>query len=106
MPGAELIVANPTPLTFWRRDVLVRSERLFGNYESVPFLALKGQTPPQPTGMSDPRIGQRLPGNREAEAFLFWSRMPIAEVDGDTIVLRDQRFMGLTAGRFAVELEP
>jgi inner membrane protein len=28
-----------------------------------------------------------------ARAFLFWARMPVAERDGDAIILHDQRYM-------------
>ena len=61
----------------------------------------------RPTGINDPRIAPRVARNPDAQAFMFWSRMPIAEVDGDTIILRDQRFFASpTASRFAVELPP
>jgi inner membrane protein len=55
-----------------------------------------------------------LPGLREAatadpaaRAFLFWSRMPVAEIYPDRIVLRDQRYMDPRVGdRFSVTLRP
>ena len=106
VPQARMIVANPTPLTFWRRDVLVRTDRAYGSYASVPFRPLKATAPMRPIGMDDPRIAVRADDSAEASAFLFWSRMPIAEVHGDTIVLGDQRFSGITAGNFRVELKP
>jgi inner membrane protein len=57
--------------------------------------------------MADPRIAQRAKGDSQAEAFLFWSRMPVAELHGDRIVLRDQRFMDSpAAGSFTVTLRP
>jgi inner membrane protein len=106
VPNAAMIVANPTPLTFWRREVLVRTREHYGSYDSTPFLALKGREGVKPIGMDDPRIAERVRHNPEAKAFLFWSRMPIAEVRGDTLILRDQRFLGMTAGNFSVELVP
>lgn len=105
-PYPAVAVANPVPLAFWRRDVLWRTEDRYGSVLMTPWGGGHDEVPAKPTRMNDPRIDKRLPGNREAEAFLFWSRMPIAEVEGDTIVLRDQRFLGLTAARFAVKLEP
>ena len=106
VPEATMIVANPTPLTFWRREVLVRTARHYASYAAVPFRALEPVQPPRAIGMDDPRIAPRVARNDEARAFLFWSRMPVAEARGDTIVLGDQRFEGMTGGRFAVELAP
>jgi inner membrane protein len=106
VPNATMIVANPTPLTFWRREVLVRTRESYGSYDSVPFLALKRRESAKPIGMDDPRIAERVQHSPEARAFLFWSRMPVAESRGDRIILRDQRFMGVTASNFSVELAP
>jgi inner membrane protein len=61
---------------------------------------------PKPIGMDDPRIVARVPGNARAEAFLFWSRLPVARAEGDTVVLGDQRMQGRQAGLFEVELKP
>jgi len=105
-PYPAIVVANPTPLAFWRREVLWRTADRYGSVSLTPWGDPEPGIPSRPIGMSDPRIAQRAPGNRESTAFLFWSRMPVAEVQGDTIILRDQRFLGLTGGRFAVELKP
>jgi inner membrane protein len=43
--------------------------------------------------MSDPRIAEWSKNDPAAQAFLFWSRMPVAELHADRIILRDQRFM-------------
>ncbi len=44
-------------------------------------------------------------GDPDARAFLFWARMPVAQPDGDAILLRDQRFMHpLAQDRFQVRL--
>ena len=44
-------------------------------------------------------------GDPDARAFLFWARMPVAQKDGDAILLRDQRFMHpLAQDRFQVRL--
>lgn len=105
-PYAEIAVANPVPFAFWRREVLWRSGAHYGSYSAS--LWDKGpETTPRPIGMDDPRIAQRLPDSPEAQALLFWSRMPVAEVKGDTIILRDQRFLGRASiGTFVVELKP
>ncbi|HEX8055320.1 MAG TPA: metal-dependent hydrolase [Novosphingobium sp.] len=105
-PYPEIVVANPMPLTFWQRDVLWRHNGRYGSVRVSLFDWAEKRSNSKPIGMNDPRIAQRVPGNPEAKAFLFWSRMPVAELQGDTIVLRDQRFLGFTADRFAVELKP
>ncbi len=102
-------VANPVPLAFWRREILWRSgERyggapysLFGSRRSV------GELTGRPINMSDPRIAERVPTSTDAQAFLFWSRMPVAENSGDNIVIKDQRFLQIPArGPFTVILPP
>jgi inner membrane protein len=107
-PYAEINVANALPVTFWRREVLWRSgDGRFGKLDctalscrSYPLAALE-------TNMADPRIAQWAMGDSAAQAFLFWSRMPIAELHGDHIILRDQRFMDpRTAAQFSVTLRP
>src|SRR3546814_14840528 len=58
-----------------------------------------------PTGMADPRIESWAKADPAARAFLFWSRMPVAQKAGDAILLRDQRFMHpLAQERFQVQL--
>jgi inner membrane protein len=107
VPQANLAVANALPLAFWERQVLVRTDQLFGSYRSVPLLAFKNENAPQPTNMSDPRIAEWAKSDPAARAFLFWSRMPVAELHEDHIVLRDQRFMDpRTARQFSVTLRP
>jgi inner membrane protein len=111
------VVANPLPLAFWQRDLLWRDDgRMRRNPPPERFgtarfsLFRDGWSSYReigPTHMDDPRIAERAARNAEARAFLFWSRMPIAEVRGDTIILRDQRFLNMpTAGNFEVELAP
>lgn len=105
-PYPAVAVANPVPLAFWRREVLWRSGDRYGSYILTPWGDIREGQMPQPIGMDDPRIAQRVEGNSQAQAFLFWSRMPVAEARGDTIVLGDQRFLGMAVGGFAVELAP
>ncbi len=105
-PDPAVAVANPMPLTFWKREVLWRGAGLYGSYIVTPWADVREARPPRPIGMDDPRIAERLPGNAAARALLFWSRLPVAEVRGDTIVLGDQRFQGRGGGTFTAELEP
>ena len=60
-----------------------------------------------PGDMADPRIAQWAKGDPQAEAFLFWSRMPIAAPGPKGILLTDQRFMDVpTRSTFTIELKP
>jgi inner membrane protein len=105
-PYPQIAVANVPPLAFWKREVLWRSDGRYGTYEWNLF----GRTTlpsESPTNMSDPRIAEWAKSDTAARAFLFWSRMPIAELHEDLIVLRDQRFMDpRTARQFSVTLRP
>lgn len=107
-PQAEMAMANPAPIAFWRRDVLWRSADGFSG--SIPCSFTSCQRYPREisqTNMADPRIAEWAKGDPSAEAFLFWSRMPLAELHDDHIVLRDQRFLDSPArGNFTVTLRP
>lgn len=107
-PSAQLLVANPVPISFWRREVLWRSGD--GYYGTVLCNLAKCARYPREirkTNMADPRIADWARGDRAAQAFLFWSRMPVAEARPDRIVLSDQRFkQSPVRSNFAVTLQP
>ncbi len=109
VPYPRVAVANAVPLAFWRRDVLWRTQEGYG---AVPYSLFgrrirAGESEGVPTNMADPRIAEWSKGNPSAEAFLFWSRMPIAEPGKDGIILRDQRFLNpITANSFSVLITP
>lgn len=106
-PYPAIAVANPTPFTFWRREVLWRTSDSYGSVFVSPWGHLEPGKAPRPIGMDDPRISMLAVRSPEATAFLFWSRLPVAEVHGGTLTLRDQRFLGMpTAGNFQIELKP
>jgi inner membrane protein len=116
--GPDVIVANPVSLAFWQRENLWRDKGLMRimpppeNYGREAYSLLSAKTPMSteklgPTNMSDPRIALWAEHNPDAKAFLFWSRMPVAELHEDRIILRDQRFMDpLVMDRFTVTLRP
>lgn len=106
VPGLHAVVANPVPLAFWRREVLWRTDRAYGSMIVDPWDDPRETQPPRPIGMDDPRIAMRVRGNRAAEAFLFWSRLPVAEAEGDLVVLGDQRVQSRAIRGFRVELPP
>lgn len=100
-----LVVASPPPLAFWKRDIFWRTPDRYGTASFVPGVGGNVDLTGSPTGMDDPRIESWAKANPAARAFLFWSRMPVAQKDGDAILLRDQRFMHpLAQERFQVRL--
>lgn len=107
-PQIDLAVSNPVPFAFWRREVLWRSAD--GYYGTITCDFAACQRYPRvirKTDMDDPRIAAWAKGDPAAEAFLFWSRMPVAEPGPKGILLKDQRFMDSPArGNFTVELKP
>jgi inner membrane protein len=107
-PSARQLVANSVPIAFWRREVLWRSDDGFygtvacdlGNCAAYPREIRK-------TNAADPRIAAWAQGDPQAQAFLFWSRMPLAELRPEGIVLSDQRFQqSPVRGTFTVTLQP
>jgi len=116
-----LVVANPVPLAFWRREMLWRDgtnkgEAKFSLFGPVPEYTPKPLCidPPCPQ-LSKPQTGFQLPGVKNAlaaasadpdvEAFLFWSRMPVVRKSQTELILGDQRFSNpLVADRFAVRV--
>ena len=112
--GPSLQVANAVPLAFWRREVPWRDDgwldapRWRDTYGSEEFSLFGGKTfdsKGKLTNMEDPRIAEWSKNDPAAQAFLFWSRMPIAELHDDHIILRDQRFMdSRTARQFSITL--
>ncbi|GAA0277692.1 hypothetical protein GCM10009127_18160 [Alteraurantiacibacter aestuarii] len=96
-PYHRINIASPVPLAFWQRDMitgngdghwLVNGSRL-GDFDL--------------TNADKPDIAAAVP---QAAPFLFWSRTPFVQVDGDgRYMLRDARYASPMGGdRFAVEL--
>jgi inner membrane protein len=116
--GMSAKVANPVPFAFWRREVLWRKSGQLANprepesYGSYNYSLFGGAERPSVvkagyTNMADLRIAKWAKGDPQAEAFLFWSRMPVAEVGPKGILLTDQRFMDNPArSSFTIELKP
>ena len=106
-PGA-LVVASPPPLMFWKRDVFWRSGDIYGSASfdlgSGGNVDITGTS----TGMDDPRVAPMVATSPVAQAFLFWSRMPVAKFDAKgRLILSDQRFgTPLSRGQFEVIVDP
>lgn len=109
--AAELVVASPVPAAFWQRDMLWRSRAGgYGNYAYSLFdsKAPHSLAPAGRTGMDDPRVAAMARTSRDASAFLFWSRMPLARIDRDGVLhLSDQRFDSpMVRSNFKVVVSP
>ena len=116
-----LVVANPVPFAFWRREMLWRD----GTNKGEAEFSLFGPTPeynPKPLCIDPPcpalpklQTGFQLPGVRnslaeasadpDVAALLFWSRMPVIRKSKTELILGDQRFSNpLVADRFTVRV--
>lgn len=102
--GAD-VIANPPPLTFWRREVVYRGEA--GQWMQSAYAPFSPAGPAvrlAPGQCANPPVLAQPDPARDA--FLFWSRAPFAEKTADgSIRLRDARFYDpLARDRFAVTL--
>ncbi len=101
-----LVVANPVPVQFWKREMHWRNARSYGGgwYGLFEKPYVRGKVLDH--GMVDKSAIQTLMNDPDARAFLFWSRMPIVErTPNCDIVLRDQRFGNPMVGdRFSVRV--
>tara|TARA_R110000796_G_scaffold14011_23_gene45817 strand:- start:7366 stop:8358 length:993 start_codon:yes stop_codon:yes gene_type:complete len=99
----EMVVANPLPLQFWKREILWRNESAYGSgsYSLFDGLVL-GEKRGIP-GNSASLAREMARSSTDAAAFLFWSRMPVIKAVGARVTIRDQRFMDpLVGDRFTV----
>jgi inner membrane protein len=107
------VVANPVPFAFWKRDVLWRDAESFGsdkfslfdvrNYigHSENRIIASG-----PIGLDSDHPETQFELSPDARAFLFWSRMPIADQSGVDVWIGDQRFANpLMGDRFRVKVK-
>lgn len=103
-----LVVANPLPVTFWKRRVLWMNDQyrgyqnfdLFGDNENG---ASRGAHPPEDRkkfarNIDHPAVLMLRQGgiSTDVDAYLFWSRMPsftiVNQGQEDRITVTDQRF--------------
>ena len=101
-----LVVANPVPVAFWRRDLLWRDAAHYGAGRYQFGGGASDFSDGQPLRLDDPRLAA-LAKRPDIAAFLFWSRMPIVVDDeAGRPFLTDQRFaLGIARGRFAIALD-
>ncbi len=102
----RLVVANPVPVAFWRRDLLWRDAAHYGAARYHVGRGVSGFNDGEPLRLDDPRLAA-VAKRPDIAAFLFWSRMPIVVDDqAGRPFLTDQRFAsGIARGRFAIALD-
>jgi inner membrane protein len=98
----QAAIANPVPIAFWRRDLIVGEPATWWT-EDAETRRIELVTN-QPCAWPDTA---RLRQTRsDLDAFLFWSRAPFAERAPDgSVLIRDARYYDpLSSGRFTVAL--
>jgi len=100
-----MVVANPLPLQFWKREILWRDESGYGSGEFGLFNGLVLDRERNISGNAEFMKSEVARLSKDGAAFLFWSRMPIVTVVGARVTVRDQRFMDpLVGDRFSVRV--
>ncbi|MEQ1498802.1 MAG: metal-dependent hydrolase [Novosphingobium sp.] len=92
MPSRDLAIAVPRPVLFWERDLLIGRHN---DWHLIP--AEKVPSPRNAEALTLARCAwpdvERIKAARpDLAAFLFWSRAPFVERQGQGIVFRDARF--------------
>jgi inner membrane protein len=108
--GRRMVVANPVPVAFWRREILWRNEISLGYGSYSLFSGLELFTRAKRANIVGWTTTDVAKSNDDAAAFLFWSRMPVADIEqslpGERLILTDQRFSNpLVRNRFKVEVK-
>lgn len=95
-----LVVANPVPLTPWRRHMLWRSASRHGSGSFALGEGVRLEPGAMPNGLDNPSLARVAARDEEVRAFLFWSRMPVVIREGRRTFLGDQRFVGRRTRRY------
>lgn len=90
-----MVVASPPLLKSWQRRILWRDARVSGSGFFDPFAGIRLSFDPRlvPLRLDHPRLAAATGRNRDVDAFLFWSRMPMVVDDDGRPYLTDQRFL-------------
>ena len=101
----SLVVANPVPVQFWKREMLWRDDTRFGKaIYSVPN-EVKVDEQFGLHQMTNIEISEAANKDVNVKAFLFWSRMPIISSTPQHLEINDQRFLNaLMKGSFTVHV--
>lgn len=104
--GKRMVVANPVPLAFWRREMLWRNGLSYGKGHYSLFTGARIEGRALSHNALSWMLSDTAKRNPDTAAFLFWSRMPVIEPSGSRLSIGDQRFSNpAVAGRFRVEID-
>ena len=102
-----LVVANPVPVQFWKREMLWRNAIHYGQgtFSAPGKVILDAKIGKHQ--MASTLVLNEMPRNEDAKAFMFWSRMPVLREEQNNLsttrILTDQRFGNpLVQDRFKV----
>lgn len=102
-----LIVANPMPVQFWKREILWRDDSHYGQggYAAFQGVSIDNSVRAHHMGKEDVKLFEAHVASESP--LLFWSRMPVAEIIGagaaQRLKVSDQRFSDpLVGDRFSM----
>lgn len=103
------VVAGPVPIDPFRRDIVVATGDTYGfgqlRWSPRPVITLPSEY--VPINMDDPAIADAAARDEKVADFLYWSRLPFAEIvrsPGEThVVIGDARYNRTPRGIFSVE---
>ncbi len=104
-----LVVANPVPVQFWKREMLWRDATRYGQgtYSALNEVTVDDKVDVHK--MKGAGTKALAKGDLDSSAYLFWSRMPVVQIDDEggnrTLKISDQRFGNpVVSDRFTVFL--
>ena len=101
----SLVVANPVPVQFWKREMLWRDGTRYGQ---GTYTAPSDVIVDEKMGlhqMEGARTKALVGGDVDGSAFLLWSRMPVVETTDKKMNISDQRFGNpMVSDRFTVSV--
>jgi inner membrane protein len=101
----SLVVANPVPVQFWKREMLWRDGT---NYGQGTYSAPSDVIVDDNVGlhlMAGAQTEALVSGDADGSAFLFWSRMPVVQAADKKMNISDQRFGNpMVSDRFTVSV--
>ena len=88
------VLASPVPINpFRRRMVFHTGDAIgFGDFRWTPSPALTFEPELIPTNMAHPSIALAAARDRRVSDFLYWSRLPFAEVNATQVTIGDARY--------------
>lgn len=109
LPAPREVVAGPVPVDPFRRDIVVAAGDAYGfghvRWAPRPVITLPSEQ--VPNNMGDPAIAKAAARDKKVADFLYWSRLPFAEIvrsQGRThVTIGDARYNRAPRGRFSVE---